>query len=67
MNRDGITDSTLRAIAVGEEVTVSDAKARRELDWAPRVDFRQLVEMMVDADLARYRALPRDAGVPRGR
>ena len=50
------------------DLLVADpTKARRELDWAPRVDFRQLVEMMVDADLARYRALPRDAGVPRGR
>jgi GDPmannose 4,6-dehydratase len=31
-------------------------KARRELGWAPEVDFRQLVEMMVDADLARLSA-----------
>jgi GDPmannose 4,6-dehydratase len=30
------------------------AKARRALGWQPRVSFRQLVEMMVDADLARY-------------
>ena len=29
------------------------AKARAELGWAPKVDFKQLVEMMVDADLAR--------------
>src|SRR2546422_1277744 len=29
------------------------AKARRELGWAPKVDFRTLVEMMVDADLER--------------
>jgi GDPmannose 4,6-dehydratase len=28
-------------------------KARRELGWSPKVGFRQLVEMMVDADLAR--------------
>ncbi len=27
--------------------------ARRELGWTPTVDFRQLIEMMVDADLAR--------------
>ncbi len=33
---------------------VGDAsKARRELGWEPRVSFRELVEMMVDADLAR--------------
>ncbi len=29
------------------------AKAGRELGWQPTVDFRGLVEMMVDADLAR--------------
>jgi GDPmannose 4,6-dehydratase len=29
------------------------AKAQRLLGWAPEVDFRQLVEMMVDADLVR--------------
>ena len=27
------------------------AKARRELNWQPKVDFRQLVHMMVDADM----------------
>jgi GDPmannose 4,6-dehydratase len=31
------------------------AKARQELGWEPRVNFRQLVEMMVDADIARLR------------
>jgi GDPmannose 4,6-dehydratase len=35
---------------------VGDAsKARRELGWEPRVSFREMVEMMVDADLARLR------------
>jgi GDPmannose 4,6-dehydratase len=29
------------------------AKAQRLLDWEPEVNFRQLVEMMVDADLVR--------------
>jgi GDPmannose 4,6-dehydratase len=28
-------------------------KAKRELGWEPKVNFKQLVEMMVDADLAR--------------
>ena len=33
---------------------VGDAsKAREQLDWEPRVSFRELVEMMVDADLER--------------
>jgi GDPmannose 4,6-dehydratase len=29
------------------------SKASRELGWTPQVNFKQLVEMMVDADLAR--------------
>lgn len=34
---------------------IGDAsKARAQLGWTPSVNFRQLVEMMVDADLARY-------------
>jgi GDPmannose 4,6-dehydratase len=33
---------------------VGDAsKARRELEWAPRTTFRELAELMVDADLER--------------
>ncbi|HKX45385.1 MAG TPA: GDP-mannose 4,6-dehydratase [Planctomycetota bacterium] len=31
-------------------------KARTQLGWEPRVDFRGLIEMMVDADLAALRA-----------
>jgi GDPmannose 4,6-dehydratase len=34
------------------------SKARKALDWRPQVDFTQLVEMMVDADLARLSAAP---------
>jgi len=33
------------------------AKARERLGWQPSVTFEQLVEMMVDADLAEQRAL----------
>jgi GDPmannose 4,6-dehydratase len=29
------------------------SKARAELGWAPTVDFKQLIEMMVDADMQR--------------
>lgn len=32
------------------------SKAREELGWQPEVDFQGLVEMMVDADLERWRA-----------
>jgi GDPmannose 4,6-dehydratase len=31
-------------------------KARQELGWTPRVDFQQLIAMMVDADLERLSA-----------
>ena len=35
---------------------IGDAsKARKQLGWAPRVDFSALIEMMVDADLERLR------------
>jgi GDPmannose 4,6-dehydratase len=38
------------------DVLVADpSKARSELDWQPCCTFNQLVEMMVDADLARHR------------
>lgn len=35
------------------------AKARAKLGWSPRVGFRALVEMMVDADLERNRVTAR--------
>jgi len=35
------------------DLLVGDAnKARRVLGWEPRIGFRELVQMMVDADLA---------------
>jgi len=39
------------------DLLVGDAtRARRELGWEPEVDFRQLVGMMVDADMELVRA-----------
>ena len=32
------------------------SKAKKELGWEPAVDFKQLIAMMVDADLARLKA-----------
>jgi GDPmannose 4,6-dehydratase len=38
------------------DLLVADAsKAARKLGWKPRVNFRELVHMMVDADLERHR------------
>jgi GDPmannose 4,6-dehydratase len=35
------------------DLLIADAsKARKKLGWEPRVSFQQLIEMMVDADLA---------------
>jgi GDPmannose 4,6-dehydratase len=42
------------------DLLVADAsKARRQLGWAPKVTFEQLVEMMVRADLERHRGAGR--------
>jgi GDPmannose 4,6-dehydratase len=39
------------------DLLVADpSKARDQLGWVPKVSFKQLVEMMVDADLERQRA-----------
>ncbi len=40
------------------------SKARSELGWTPEVDFTQLVEMMVDADLERLASSPPVSRVP---
>jgi GDPmannose 4,6-dehydratase len=40
------------------------SKARRVLKWKPEVDFKQLIEMMVDADLQRLAAATPAARVP---
>lgn len=38
------------------DLLVADAsKARAKLGWAPKVTFKELVHMMVDADLERHR------------
>jgi GDPmannose 4,6-dehydratase len=39
-------------------------KARTQLAWKPKVDFQQLIEMMVDADLERLTAMASVSRVP---
>ena len=42
-----------------DRLVADSSKARRELGWKPRVDFQELVRMMVDADLESVGAEPR--------
>src|SRR3954463_2495565 len=49
-------DPALLRPAEVEHLLGDAAKAKAELGWTPSVDFKQLVEMMVDADLARLGA-----------
>jgi len=51
-----VTDKKFERPAEVELLVADPSKARRELGWEPKVRFRELVRMMVDADLARYRA-----------
>jgi GDPmannose 4,6-dehydratase len=39
-----------------ETLLADPSKAKRELGWAPKVNFEGLMKMMVDADLARLKA-----------
>jgi len=42
------------------DLLIADAsKAREKLGWTPKVSFKELIEMMVDADLANESALAR--------
>lgn len=49
-----ITDPSLVRPAEVDLLLGDASKAKRVLGWQPQVSFRELVEMMVDADLARY-------------
>jgi len=46
-------DSTLVRPAEVELLIGDASKARRKLGWEPKIRFKQLIEMMVDADLQR--------------
>jgi GDPmannose 4,6-dehydratase len=55
--RDHVTlDPALIRPAEVDNLRGDAAKAQTALGWAPDVDFQGLVEMMVDADLERYRS-----------
>ena len=48
-----VVDPALLRPAEVEHLVGDATRARTELDWHPRVSFKELVAMMVDADLAR--------------
>jgi GDPmannose 4,6-dehydratase len=48
-----ISDQRFYRPAEVDLLLADPSKARRELQWAPKVDFPTLVAMMVDADLSR--------------
>jgi GDPmannose 4,6-dehydratase len=48
-------DKSLIRPAEVEHLMGDSSKARRVLKWKPRVDFKGLVEMMVDADIERLK------------
>jgi GDPmannose 4,6-dehydratase len=50
-----VVDPAFTRPAEVDVLTGNPAKARANLGWEPKVTFRELVEMMVDADLERHR------------
>ena len=61
-------DPALLRPAEVDHLLGDSTKARAQLKWEPRVDFKQLVEMMVDADISRLSATtPAAAGSREGR
>ena len=51
-----VTDPHLLRPAEVDHLLGDASKAKKELGWEPEVDFKGLVHMMVEADLARYKA-----------
>jgi len=49
-------DQALLRPAEVDHLLGDPSKAKRELGWTPQVSFKQLVEMMVDADMKRLEA-----------
>jgi GDPmannose 4,6-dehydratase len=49
-------DDKFRRPAEVDLLVADPSKAKAKLGWTPSVDFHSLIQMMVDADLARHRA-----------
>jgi GDPmannose 4,6-dehydratase len=55
-DRHVVVDPALYRPAEVDHLVGDASRAREELGWTPDVDFRALIEMMVDADMARLEA-----------
>ncbi len=49
-----VVDPALKRPAEVDLLLGDASKARKQLGWSPKVGFRELIRMMVDADLRRY-------------
>jgi GDPmannose 4,6-dehydratase len=58
-----VTDERLLRPAEVDHLIANPARAREELGWEPQVTFRELVELMVDADLQRLEPASGEVGV----
>jgi GDPmannose 4,6-dehydratase len=56
MERHVVIDSELLRRAEVDHLVGDSTKAREKLGWEPRVAFRELIELMVDADVERLTA-----------
>ncbi len=62
-----VEDPALKRPAEVDLLQGDASKAKRVLGWQPEVGFRELIEMMVDADLERYAAGLSGSGHSEGR
>ena len=51
-----VVDPSLKRPAEVEALVADPTRARSELGWSPTVSFEEMISMMVDADLERWRA-----------
>jgi len=51
-----LVDPSLKRPAEVEALVADPTRARSELGWSPTVSFEEMISMMVDADLERWRA-----------
>ncbi|MGD8697759.1 MAG: GDP-mannose 4,6-dehydratase [Gemmatimonadales bacterium] len=57
-----VQDESLKRPAEVETLVADPSRARRELRWEPSVDFRSLVQMMVESDLEILRSSSEERG-----